>query len=106
MDWVFIDMFEIRMQKAKIEIPAISEIRLSAIPIKTNAVERKTKEATSGYRLSKRETSQPEIGKPISEPTGIVSKRLPNWASFKSKADFMVGILDAQVEKKNPERKK
>jgi len=36
----------------------------------------------------------------------MASKIEPSSASLKSKAALMVGILEAQVEKLNPERKK
>ena len=60
----------------------------------------------SGTLLLYLDTSQPEIGKPNKEPIGIASKMEPNSASLKSKAAFIVGILEAQVEKLNPEIKK
>ena len=60
----------------------------------------------SGIRLSNRDTSQPEIGRPTNELIGIASRRVPNCASLKSKNVFMVGILEAQVEKLKPDIKK
>lgn len=60
----------------------------------------------SGIRLLNLVTSHPENGRPIKELTGIVNKILPNCASLKSKSDLIVGILDAQLEKLKPERKK
>jgi hypothetical protein len=37
---------------------------------------------------------------------GKINKKLPNSASFISKVSLIEGILDAQEEKQNPERKK
>jgi hypothetical protein len=59
-----------------------------------------------GVLLSNLVTSHPEKGNPIKELMGIVNKIVPNWASLKSNSDLMVGILDAQLEKLKPERKK
>ena len=87
-------------------MPPIRMKILLAKPISTNADEKKKKEAIRGSLLSNLETSQPEIGKPSRELTGIASSKFPNSASFKSKMVFNVGIRDAQVEKANPERKK
>ena len=61
---------------------------------------------TKGTLLLYFETSHPEIGSPSNEPIGMASKIEPSSASLKSKAVLMVGILEAQVEKLNPERKK
>jgi hypothetical protein len=52
------------------------------------------------------ETNHPEIGSPIKEPTGIANRILPNSASLNPKAVLIVGILEAQVAKLNPEMKK
>ncbi len=66
-----------------------------------------SKKATNrGVLLSNLVTSHPEKGSPIKELMGIVNKIVPNCASLKSKSDLMVGILDAQLEKLKPERKK
>ena len=54
----------------------------------------------------KRDTSQPEMGSPIKDPIGKANKMVPKVASLKSNADFIVGILDAQVEKLRPDMKK
>jgi hypothetical protein len=59
-----------------------------------------------GTRLLYLETSQPEIGSPSKEPMGMARRILPSSASLNSKAVFIVGILDAQVEKLKPDRKK
>jgi len=59
-----------------------------------------------GILLSYFETNQPEIGNPINELIGMVSNTEPNSASLNPNAPLIVGILDAQLEKQNPERKK
>lgn len=60
----------------------------------------------NGILLSNLVTSHPEKGSPIKELIGIVNNILPNCASLSSKAVLIVGILDAQLEKLKPERKK
>ena len=52
------------------------------------------------------ETSHPDSGRPMSDPTGKASNKLPSSASLKPKVDLIVGILEAQVEKLKPEIKK
>ena len=64
------------------------------------------KAIVKGTRVSRRETSQPDIGKPIKELMGMVSSTEPNSASFRSKAVRMVGMREAQLEKLKPDKKK
>jgi hypothetical protein len=64
------------------------------------------KAAVIGLRLSYFEISQPESGSPKSELIGMHSNIVPSSASLKPKSVFIVGILDAHVEKQTPERKK
>ena len=59
-----------------------------------------------GILLLNLETSQPEIGSPIIELTGMTSSRLPSSASLKLKLDLIDGILAAQEAKQNPSKKK
>lgn len=59
-----------------------------------------------GIRLSNRVMSQPDMGRPSKELMGMVNKIEPISASLKPKLVFIVGILDAQLEKQKPERKK
>lgn len=77
-DWVFIEIFSILIQKAKRKIPLIKTQILLAKPITAREIEKKIKELNKGIRLSNLETSHPEMGKPISELTGMVSNKLPN----------------------------
>jgi hypothetical protein len=79
---------------------------LFEIPIQKRAIEARTKENSKGIRLSYRDTRKPETGSPIIELMGMLNKIVPNSASLYPKAVFIVGILDAQVEKQKPERKK
>ncbi|NJB70274.1 hypothetical protein GGR42_000736 [Saonia flava] len=74
--------------------------------MKISEIENKIKEKNNGFLLSNFETSQPDMGSPIIELMGIAKRTLPNSASLKPKKDLIVGILEAQVEKQNPERKK
>ena len=46
------------------------------------------------------------MGSPIKELTGIIKSKEPNSASFKSKIALRDGILEAHVEKQNPDKKK
>lgn len=65
-----------------------------------------TKATDRGILLSYLVTSHPEKGSPIKELMGIANRIVPSSASLKSKAVLIVGILDAQLEKLKPERKK
>jgi hypothetical protein len=67
---------------------------------------KKKKETNKGSLLSNLDTNHPEMGRPTNELIGIASKRLPNSASLKLKTVLMVGILEAQVAKQKPDRKK
>jgi hypothetical protein len=84
----------------------ISVKAVVAKPIRERHMEFNRKAEANGNRVSNLDTSQPDKGRPTIELTGIVSRIVPNSASFRSKADLMVGIRDAQLEKLNPERKK
>jgi len=77
-----------------------------AKPIKERLTAFRKKARVNGIRVSNRETSHPEIGKPIMELMGMVRRTEPNSASFKSRAALMVGMREAQLAKLNPERKK
>jgi hypothetical protein len=77
-----------------------------ANPIPQSAMERTQKAAVRGRRLSYLETSHPETGRPIIELIGMNKRMAPSSASLNPKAVLMVGILEAQLEKQNPEKKK
>ena len=106
MDSVLIALSKIRIEKAKVKIPIISKIRLSASPIILSDAAKRIKETIRGCLLSKRETNHPETGSPTRELIGITISKLPNSASLRSKAILMLGIREAQVEKQNPDKKK
>lgn len=59
-----------------------------------------------GFRVSNFDTRNPEIGSPTSDANGITRRIEPSSASFRLSASLIVGILEVQVEKPNPERKK
>lgn len=103
---VFMAIFNRRILKENRNNATISVKEELASPIKVRQAEFKRKAAVNGILVSNLDTSQPEIGNPIMELTGMVSNMVPSSASFRSKAVFIVGILDAQLEKLNPERKK
>jgi len=106
MDWVFIEIYKIRELKEYRLSEATSKNGVSAKPINVNANVKNSIATINGNRLSNFETSQPEIGNPISELIGIDNNTVPNCASLKSKKSFIVGIRDAQVAKHNPDKKK
>jgi hypothetical protein len=62
--------------------------------------------AVIGYRLSKRETSHPDTGKPNNELMGMNNKIVPSCASLNPKYALIVGIRDAHEAKHMPARKK
>lgn len=84
----------------------ISERVVSARPISSKLRALTIKAAVRGILLSNFDTSQPDNGSPIRELTGMVNRIEPNSASFSCSAALIVGILDAQLEKLKPERKK
>lgn len=100
------EIFKILIQKENRQIPAISASIFSANPIKLKDKQKKINETISGNLLSNFETSQPEIGNPINELTGIASNKLPSSASLSWKNAFNVGIREAQVAKPKPAMKK
>lgn len=94
------------MLKANKQIAGINKRVESAKPIKASEAALMPHATDRGIRLSYLETSQPEMGKPTNELTGILNSRVPSCASLKSKKVLIVGILDAQVEKLKPDKKK
>jgi hypothetical protein len=94
------------MLKANRQI-AVTRVKvLLAKLINVSAIAWAIKPAVRGTLLSNLETRNPEIGNPIIEAIGIENNRVPNSASLNPKEDFIVGILDAQVEKQTPAKKK
>lgn len=75
-------------------------------PTKLNAIEDRIIETKRGNRLSNRDNNHPAIGRPASELKGRVSKTFPSSASLKLNNSLIFGIMEAQVDKENPERKK
>src|SRR5687768_11987794 len=95
-----------RMQKEKIHNEAIRAVVDCANPTRIMARHMAEKPIVRGSRLSKRETSHPETGRPTRELMGMNSKIVPSSASLRLKFALMVGIREVQVEKQTPERKK
>lgn len=86
---------------------AITKVKVVlAKPISERQKACTTKAIDKGSLLSNLVTSHPEKGTPRRELMGIARRIVPNSASLKSKAALIVGILDAQLEKLKPERKK
>ncbi len=77
-----------------------------AEPIQIKENKNKIKATNNGCRLSNLDTNQPEIGNPIKELIGIAKSIVPNWASLRLKNVLIVGILEAQVAKQSPDKKK
>jgi hypothetical protein len=94
------------MLKENAHNETISAKLLVANPIAHNANANAIKPNNIGMRLSYFDTSQPDIGSPISELVGMNKRIVPSSASLYPKKVFIVGILDAQDEKQNPEIKK
>src|SRR5690606_17434172 len=106
MAWVFNDILRMRKLKAISDIARTSSSVLCARPTPTIEMASAIKPQVIGTRLSYLETSHPESGKPNNELMGIQRRIVPNSASFRSKAVFIVGIRDVHDVKQNPERKK
>jgi len=100
------DMLNMRVLKENRNKAMTKAKELLAKPIKERQMEFSRKATVRGILVSNLATSQPDKGSPIKELTGIVRRIVPNSASFRCKAALIVGILDAQLEKLNPERKK
>ena len=79
---------------------------LAAMPIPARAIQKATKAILKGIRLSNLDTNHPDTGNPTKELMGSTISRLPSWASWRPKVILIVGILEAQVEKQNPDKKK
>ena len=82
MDCVLTAMFIIRMLNAYMETPQIKKNVEGAHPMQARAIAKDKNPTVMGLRLSKRDTSHPEIGKPIRELIGIKSKTVPSSASL------------------------
>ena len=106
MDCVFIEIYKIRELKENKLSDATSKKGVLAKPIDVRAIVKNSIATINGKRLSNFDTSQPEIGNPISELIGIDNNTVPNSASLKSKKSFIVGIREAQVAKHKPDKKK
>ena len=81
-------------------------ISVSANPIDKIAKANTINANDMGTRLSYRATNHPDMGRPISELIGMNKRIVPSSASLNPKKLFIVGILEAQLEKQIPERKK
>jgi hypothetical protein len=95
-----------RILKAKKQTATTKKNVDVANPIKHKATASDTNPVMIGPRVLNLATSQLEIGSPIMELMGMNNKMVPNSASLKLKLVLIVGILDAHVEKQNPDRKK
>jgi hypothetical protein len=100
------DIFKILKQKENRQIPVINITILIAKPMIVSAPVSAKKAYTKGTLLSYFDTNHPDMGSPAKELMGINSSTVPNSASLKSKYVFMLGILDAHVEKQTPDIKK
>ena len=103
---VLIEILPIRVQKANRDTAMTNSAKELALPIRYKENTMIMNEINKGMRLLNFETSHPEIGSPMRELIGITSNKFPNSASLKSKFDLIEGILEAQVAKPNPNKKK
>jgi hypothetical protein len=95
-----------RMLNANTQIEEIKTKSVVANPIDKSDNASTINATDIGFLLSYLATNQPETGSPISELMGINKSKVPNCASLYPKKVLIVGILEAQVEKQIPERKK
>ena len=105
-DWVLIEITMIRIQNENTIRHIIKTKGVCTKPMIAKQIQNKIKEKIRGTRLSNLETSHPDIGSPIIEPTGIANRTLPKTASLKLKKSLIVGILEAQEAKHTPDKKK
>ena len=103
---VFKEILRIRILKANTQIEAISVKSVVANPIDKSDNARMMNATDIGFLLSKRATNHPDTGRPMRELMGINNNMVPSCASLYPKNVLIVGILEAQVEKQIPERKK
>src|SRR5690606_30648681 len=76
--WVLIEMFKIRRLNENKPIDKMRVKVVFAKPIKESAIALETNAPVSGILLSKRDTSQPDMGRPIRELIGIARRIEPN----------------------------
>jgi len=95
-----------RMLKEKRQIDSTSMTVFVEKPINESDMPSNMNATVIGLRLSYFEMSHPDKGSPRRELIGIHNNIVPSSASLYPKSVFMVGILDAHVEKQTPERKK
>lgn len=95
-----------RMLKEKRQIDSTSMTVFVEKPINESDIPSNMNATVIGLRLSYFEMSHPDKGRPRRELIGIHNNIVPSSASLYPKSVFMVGILDAHVEKQTPERKK
>src|ERR1700733_1105513 len=104
--WVLIEMFR--------KLPPIPKIKRHAInwwidwakPSIGSVIEYNSAANIAMYLLPKRATNQPAIGKEKRRPTGRLNNTAPNDALLRCSFSWISGILDAQLEKHKPVRKK
>ena len=72
---------------------------------KSNTVYRRI-ELTEANLLPKRCTTHPATGNANNAPKGSIKRTAPNSASLSENISFTSGILEAQLEKMSPAKKK
>lgn len=75
-------------------------------PSENREIRKSTLPNCSGILLLYFATIQPERGIPIMALAGMIINKFPNSPSVRVKIDLMVGILEANVEKQIPDKKK
>ena len=100
------ETFKIRRENAKTPRDSIKIRTLVEKAIQHVATPSNAKAPAKGLRLSNFATSHPEMGRPIIDATGMVSRMVPSSASLRFNKILMFGILEVHDEKQIPERKK
>src|SRR5688500_18405676 len=103
---VLTDMLKIRMLNENRQMPITRGKIVGEKPTNARDIALIPQATASGIRLSKRDTSQPDMGRPINELTGIAKSSVASSASMKTKKVLIVGIREGRVEKLNPDIKK
>src|SRR5687767_3635907 len=92
---VFMEILISRKAKENAQIDTISKNVVLAKPMQVSAIASSTNEKVKGIRLSYRDTSHPDTGRPTNELMGINKRRVPSSASLYPKFVLIVGIREA-----------
>ena len=105
-DCVLIATLMIRSDNANKKSETINPTSEKPQPSEKRAIRKSTLPNCKGILLLYFATIQPDRGIPIMALAGIIINKLPNSPSVRLKIDLIVGILEANVEKQIPDKKK